>query len=621
MAGRAAVAALVLWQGWLTLSLFGPDEPLRRLTDGRPVLSGRHPLHLYHGHLGARSRSERGGTCCYDPAFQAGYPKTPLFDSGCRPAELFLTPVAGEVRPELYKLGLALGCLAVPVVFVIAARSLGLRRGAAVLAGLLGVLSWWSAPVQRLLEEGEIDWLLGGQVLLLHLAFLVSFTHRMRLGSWLGLVTTAALGWFAHPLLWVGFAPLIVAFFLRYFLRRGLGWHLSLLAAWVGGAVGNLGLISDWVRFWWIHLPVRTGAVTHSLRNLLPASADRGWGDAPDQLFAGLLAVGGLLGLVVWRCRRRQAVRLLLGGGAVGLSAFGLIGAARNESPWPSVAPQLLIVAAWLLVVPCAAALAWHLGRVARGAGRAGFGVGLGLGVALFGGLALMQEPAAWIERAWRAPPLTVGLSDQREELARTLREQTTPDARILWEDRRPGRGSGRWTALLPLWTGRHFLGGLDPDAGVEHVFAALGEESLAGRPLADWTDAELDRFCARYNVGWVVAWSPAAVERFDRWPRARRLAAVRDGESGWLFALDRPRSFVLKGRAKLVQADAQRVALADVVPEDGVIVLSLHHHDGWHVMPPDVVVERDPDVDDPIPFLRLRLTGPLSRLTLTWEP
>src|SRR5437588_9494146 len=72
--------ALLAWHGWLTLTLFGPDEPWRALLDDRPVLSGRHPLHLYHGYLGARALYATGRLCCYDPAFQIGYPKTPVFD-------------------------------------------------------------------------------------------------------------------------------------------------------------------------------------------------------------------------------------------------------------------------------------------------------------------------------------------------------------------------------------------------------------------------------------------------------------------------------------------------------------------------------------------------------------
>src|SRR5207237_10562635 len=45
--------ALLAWQGWMTLTLFGYDRPWQRLLDDQPILSGRHPLHLYHGYLGA----------------------------------------------------------------------------------------------------------------------------------------------------------------------------------------------------------------------------------------------------------------------------------------------------------------------------------------------------------------------------------------------------------------------------------------------------------------------------------------------------------------------------------------------------------------------------------------
>ena len=44
----------IVWQGWMTLTLFGGPQPWKVLLDERPIVSGRHPLHLYHGYLGAR---------------------------------------------------------------------------------------------------------------------------------------------------------------------------------------------------------------------------------------------------------------------------------------------------------------------------------------------------------------------------------------------------------------------------------------------------------------------------------------------------------------------------------------------------------------------------------------
>jgi hypothetical protein len=76
-----------------------------------------------------------------------------------------------------------------------------------------------------------------------------------------------------------------------------------------------------------------------------------------------------------------------------------------------------------------------------------------------------------------------------------------------------------------------------------------------------------------------------------------------------------------LKGHARLLCADTQHIALADVHPEDGRVVLSMHYQPGLHISPSRVEIEKEPDPYDPIPFIRLRMPGPVARLTLTWQP
>src|SRR5947209_1675561 len=77
-----AVALLVAWQGWLTLGLFGsdPHEALDGLCNDRPLISGSYAQHLALGRMGAQNLAQRGNDCAYDPSFQAGYLKTPIFD-------------------------------------------------------------------------------------------------------------------------------------------------------------------------------------------------------------------------------------------------------------------------------------------------------------------------------------------------------------------------------------------------------------------------------------------------------------------------------------------------------------------------------------------------------------
>src|SRR6516225_6249954 len=41
-----SLVALILGQGWVTLSLFGPQQPWQQLLNDQPIVSGRHPLHL-----------------------------------------------------------------------------------------------------------------------------------------------------------------------------------------------------------------------------------------------------------------------------------------------------------------------------------------------------------------------------------------------------------------------------------------------------------------------------------------------------------------------------------------------------------------------------------------------
>ena len=605
-----AILALLAGQGCLTLRLFGTDSPWRRLADDEPVLSGRHPLHLYHGFLGARNWLERGTTSCFDPAFQAGYPKTPVFDGGSRPAELFLLATGGEYRPAAYKIGLALCCLLAPLAFVAAARGLALPNRTACLAGLIGACLWWSPPVQNLLEAGDLGLLLAGLCALVHLCWLVRYARWPGVDSWLMVAGTACVGWYAQPLLWAVTLPLALVYYLWVAARHGLHWHLALFGAGLLGALVNALWLWDWLRYAWIRMPTGPGpSPVPPLAALAGGDWLAGWEAQP---FFALVGLVGMLGLVTLFRRRERAAAAML---AVCAAAVLLL--VRLGRAWPPLEELglagLFPLAAWALVCPCAAFLAAVAGSIGRKTASPPFGamlVLLGLGAAV-GASGLGRE-------ALTRPGLVVGLDAERQTTIATLTTATEPNARILWEESADDRPGSDWSALLPLLTGRDFLGGLDPNAGVEHMFARLADGVLAGRPVDRWSDAELAHFGERYNVGWVACRSAAALKRFADFPAARPVAELPDG--GRLFALGRTPSFFLKGQGRWVQGDRQRIALADVVPENGEVVLSLHYQSGWRVAPSYVQIERDLDPFDPIPFIRLRMPGPVARLTLTWE-
>jgi hypothetical protein len=270
----------------------------------------------------------------------------------------------------------------------------------------------------------------------------------------------------------------------------------------------------------------------------------------------------------------------------------------------------------WLAVLPTAWAMTQLIRRLAAQP-SAGLIVGSVLFLATAGILA--RRPSAWDKPAWGPRPLSIGLQSEALGLEAAIRAASAPDARVLWEDL-PGRPDLGWTALLPRRLSRPFVGGLDPEGVLEHASCALRAGMLAGRPLTFWSDAELDSFARRYNIGCVVCASAAARDRFNRWANADAVPLADPAANWGVYTIRRPHSYVLKGAATQFEADSRRVTLAEVVPEDGEVVLSLHYQDGWRARPGWVQVERELDPYDPIPFIRLRMPGPVGRVTLTWD-
>jgi hypothetical protein len=216
-----------------------------------------------------------------------------------------------------------------------------------------------------------------------------------------------------------------------------------------------------------------------------------------------------------------------------------------------------------------------------------------------------------------------IGFTPEQQQLIAILNEQTTPEARVLWDETFNQRAGWNWSALLPLYTKCAFLGGLDPESGVEHSYCAMCSRQLTGRALCEWSDADLLEFCRWYNVGWVVARSPEAIERWGKLAKAKPIAQLmEDGQPVVLYVLDRPRSFILKGTATWQSANTRRIILTNVVPDGGEVWLSLHMLEGLLVSPSYIHVEalHDPTGRDPVHHVRLLIPSPVPIIILTWE-
>ncbi|MSR54331.1 MAG: hypothetical protein EXS09_13725 [Gemmataceae bacterium] len=602
-----ALIALVFGQGWVTLKLFGPGLPIDRLTSDEMVFDGKHPLHAYHGLLANRVWHERQATTCYDPAFQAGYLKTPIFDAGSRPAELFYLlggPTAGS-----YKIGLAICCLLAPLAFALAARGIGLGASGACFAAVIGVALWWSPACRALLEAGDIDLLAGGLFVPVYLAWLGRYWRSPGPTEFFVLAGSSAIAWYMHPLLMVGALPVALLFHLWAFRAVRFAWHLGLFFANLAGLAVNSFWIWDWGCHVRMYVPYGGEEAPHTL---WPAAMAEWQAFLPNDPIDLAVAILGLIGLLCM-ARKNSVGAVLL---AVGTMLFVVAGGAGQL--WPAIAEvgaqKTLSIGIWCCAIPAAYALTSIAGSLGSSAGFRALGlVWIVIGI---GGLCYGLD----LSKRFEIAPLEIGLGSEREETIRAIRTGTSPDGRILWEDRSDGSRASGWSAMLPELTQRAYLGGLSPEIAIDHMHARLADGKLLGRAVADWTDDELARFFARYNVTRVICRTPESEARFRRLKGASSIAGFPKG-SGTMFAIDRRPDFVLKGKASVTQMDWKRVALSELVPdENGSVVLSLHHHANWDVTPGYIEIEKDVDASDPIPMIRLRLTGPADRVTLTWK-
>ena len=69
-----------------------------------------------------------------------------------------------------------------------------------------------------------------------------------------------------------------------------------------------------------------------------------------------------------------------------------------------------------------------------------------------------------------------------------------------------------------------------------------------------------------------------------------------------------------------MLSCDARGLTLTDLEPDNGQVVLSFHCPPRVWAASKWVRVEKEPQIDDAIPFLRLRLPEPMTRLTLYWN-
>ncbi len=616
--GSLLLLALMGWQAWLALGMFGP-YPWTDLTNDEILVSGSHPQSLYFGYLGALGLKHIGHHSVYDPAFNGAYPKTPIFDGG-RIAEITLYLAGATFQPAAYKIGVVGICMLCPTLMFLAAWGAGLRWPATLASVFLAMLIWWGPHGRAALEAGEAEIFLASLAIVAHVGMLIRFDNKPGFRAWLGILVTACLGWYFQPLMVPIALPLLLIYYLSAGVKHGSWlWHGALFLAQVAALAVNVLWMIEWVNYWWLRSPLPSASNLLKNRTISTFWNASLWGGHGLRLLAVTLLASAVVGvLALHECRQRPAARLF-GLGSLSLLLLAFLGI--SWEPLGEVGTSALYLPAlWFAVIP--ASFAWFGMIRMLLANHVGRGVFCGMVCLLLIPLSIAREELAGLwERVTHTHRLPIGLGESRRVLVQLLKEKTDNRARILWEDRVQVRSASRWPTLLPVLTGRSYVGGLDPAGTIEHSSISFVNRKLLNQKLANWTDKQLDEYCNRYNLGWIVAWSPDVIERFRAWDGVAQECLVQDDIPGVFFTL-KPREFTytFKGKAEVQHADWHHITLKNVEPENGVVVLKFHYQAGMRAWPHRVAIERERNYQDPIDFIRLKLNAPAAVVTLTWN-
>ena len=450
-----------------------------------------------------------------------------------------------------------------------------------------------------------------------------------------------------------------LAFYLTVGMRHGRRWHAAVIGAAAVTAAVNL----VWLVPLWRFRGLRVGSGYFMTTNTAWFLVEYYLGQNVDARLGLALLGAGMAGLASWWFGGRRPAASAYGGSIVALVLLAALGSLWG--PTKTLEPLRFRVSyCLLLAIPAGSAVVMATSALARAIGggwRGGIAAGIGWAAILGGWAARDGEVARSLQDNLTVRrPLVVGVPSEGRALAEWFRANTDLSARILLEDQLrllewTDPESVHWTPLLPALLGpdsRLFIGGLYQTAFIQHhKMAAFGDFTLGDKPIDEWSRAKIAAYCDLYNVGWVACWSPLSRFWFDRHPGAKRVATlpryatpgrpVSTNEHEWmamirraglevakkymsegeetyaLYRLDRPHSYFLKGSGRVVSVAPNRVELADVEPEDGAAILSLHWLDTWRSDPP-VGLNPEPISPDPVDFVRIEASGRIPRLILS---
>ena len=587
--------------------------PLSGLFDSRPLIDQDWGLHFFHLNSLTAFWHEGHRLWGYNPFFMAGYPSNTIQDLSIKFFELAALGLSSiALSPvEWFKICAFLATASLPWMIYFAVQNFfrGDKAGKfiAALAALFGTVYWWNSLPREMFFYGMIGFPVACYLSVLGISLCYRLAQRREAfgAPHLGwLVFSAAIPPLHVQSVVVLLPPLIALFAARPALLtpRLLGWL-------AGAAALALAINLPWLAPAFAHRGDDTSkAITEQLPLFVSAdplifvkdylSTANYWSFRQamwEKGFRLALLICGVWGIRnLFRAEKRELGIML----AVGVAALFIISYFGSLVPFikPWQPLRFKVPLDLLLAVGAAHAVVEWLGAP-RNTRTPLIPLVVGLGLAMFLINVSQIEATGRLRLRSRFIP-------QLDAIVEWIKHATPADARVLFEE--SGDESGfvydrsYLSSFLPALTGRQMIGGPINLYNDRHHFAEFHSGRMFKKTATTLSGEELKDYLRLYNIGAIVAFDPAMIERLRSLPGLvtveQRIGPI------YLMRVNQPLSWFVEGEGK-VRAGFNRLELAELKGKE--IILKFHWVDGLGAEPP-VKSAAVKLADDPIPFIKL---------------
>src|SRR6266850_1226861 len=596
--------------------------PLQGLFDPQPLIDQDWGLHFHHlNSLSAFWRQDHA-VWGYNPSFMAGYPSNTIQDLSIKFFEfaaLVLSTIA--LSPvQWLKIGAFLAMASVPWVMYFTARNFFVlddsKRIVATAAAILGTVYWWNSLPREMFFYGMIGFPIASYLSILGVSLFYRLAVHPQKFGWLhlGWLMFAAAILPLHVQSIVIFLPPMIALLLlqpRLISAR--------LIAWIAAAAALSLLINlAWLIPAFHHrIDDVSSALTEQLQLFVSSDplifmkdylATRNYWSFRQTLWEkGFRLV--LLVLGAWGIRKlissgKRDLGIMLASVLIILFLITYFGTfvpfMKAWQPLRFKVPLDLLLA----ISASYTVSAWLGSSETSRSPLVAILAGLGLVTFLFN-LAQTESTGRLQLRSRFIPELIAVIE--------WIGRETPGNARVLFEE--SGEESGfvydrtYLSSFLPYLTGRQLIGGPINLYNDRHHFAEFHSGKMFKKDARSLSDEELRNYLRLYNIGAVVAFDSAMIQRLRSIPG---LVTI-EQRSGpiHLMRVNQPLTWFVEGEGK-VKAGFNRLELSDLKGKE--IILKYHWVDGLRTIPP-TKIEAAIMAADPIPFIKL--VNPPAAVTL----